>query len=101
MVNVRHETVPILTKYLEAGGEVLALSPPADYVDGEPSEDVKKLAQRYSSQWHFMDSLPNLLSGIRSRLEPGLFQTANCPMWDSLSDFWRMGIESYLLPILD
>jgi len=79
MVNVRHETLPILTRYLEAGGEVLALSPPADYVDGESSEEVKKLAQHFSSQWHFMDSLPNLLSGIRSRLEPRIVSDRELP----------------------
>ena len=57
-----------------------ALSPPADYVDGESSEEVKKFAQHFSSQWHFMGSLPNLLSGIRrSRLEPRIVSDRELP----------------------
>ena len=68
--NVRHQTVPLLEQYLAAGGEVLALGPPADYVDGRPSDRVTSLARRYSAQWRQVSGLPELLAAIRTRLQP-------------------------------
>ena len=34
MTNLRNQTLPVLEKYLAAGGRIVALSPPAGYVDG-------------------------------------------------------------------
>ena len=51
MTNVRSQTIPLLEKYLAAGGEIAALGPPAEFVDGRPSEAVKSLAARYAGQW--------------------------------------------------
>jgi len=70
MVNLRHQTLPVLEKYLQAGGEVLALDTPAQYVDGRPSDAVRNLQSRFSAQWHSVSSLPELLMEIRRRLPP-------------------------------
>ena len=69
MINIRHETLPHLEAYLAAGGEILALSPPAAYVDGRASGQVTALQQRYSSQWHAV-SPSDLTVEISKRLKP-------------------------------
>ena len=66
MINIRKETLPLLENYLAAGGEILALSPPAAYVDGRPSDRVQALATRYASQWHAVANQEELLSAMRS-----------------------------------
>ncbi len=68
--NVRKQTLPHLEKYLAAGGEILALDQPAAYVDGRPDDAVRKLRDRYSSQWHPAQDLPGLLAAVRARLKP-------------------------------
>ncbi len=70
MINLRHQTLPLLARYLEAGGEVLALSKPAGFVDGRASEQVKDLVKRYANQWHFVPDGPNLLAQLHERLKP-------------------------------
>ena len=70
MINVRRQTVPLLARFLEDGGEILALSPPAGFVDGRASEQVKELASRYAKQWNFVSDRPTLLTQIHQRLKP-------------------------------
>lgn len=70
MINVRKETIPHLERYLAAGGEILALSEPATYVDGRPSEKVRALRDRYASQWRSVSGLPELLAEVQRRLPP-------------------------------
>ena len=78
-INVRRQTLPHLEKYLAAGGEVLALAPPAAFVDGRASDEVTLLAQRYSSQWRQVSGLPGLLAEIRKRLKPRVKFDAELP----------------------
>ena len=59
-----------MENYLAAGGEILALSSPAAYVDGRPSDRVQALATRYASQWHAVANQDELLPAIRTRLQP-------------------------------
>jgi hypothetical protein len=91
MVNLRHETIPLLAKYLEGGGEVLALSAPAAYVDGHPCADVKDLAQRYASQWHSVSNLSGLFSETRHRLEPRVVLAQEAPNVGLLERFLDNG----------
>ncbi|MFN8005954.1 MAG: glycosyl hydrolase [Terriglobia bacterium] len=70
MTNVRRQTVPLLEQFLEHGGQVLALSPPAVFVDGRPSEEVKAIAQKYRQQWKEVADLPALLVTLHQRLKP-------------------------------
>ena len=70
MINVRRETVPLLEKYLAAGGEILALSEPAAYVDGVESDQVRTLRRRYAAQWHAAPALAALAGQIAARLKP-------------------------------
>ncbi len=70
LVNVRKQTIPRLEKYLAAGGETLALAPPAAYVDGHPSDAVAALRDRFRAQWHDVAGLENLLAEVRKRLKP-------------------------------
>ena len=70
MVNVRHETVPLLEKFLAAGGQILALSPPAAYVDGRPDRRMKALADRYATEWHSVSGATQLLPEIANKLKP-------------------------------
>ena len=72
MINVRHQTVPLLARFLEDGGEILSLSPPAGFVDGRASEQVKELASRYAKQWNFVSDRPSLLTQIHQRLKPSV-----------------------------
>jgi hypothetical protein len=70
MTNLRHQTLPVLEKYLEAGGEVLALDAPAEYVDGRPSTAGRDLQRRFQAQWHAVSNLQELLAETRRRLPP-------------------------------
>jgi hypothetical protein len=70
MTNLRHQTLPVLEKYLEAGGEVLALDVPAAYVDGRPSAAAQDLQRRFPAQWHSVPSLQALLAEVHRRLPP-------------------------------
>jgi hypothetical protein len=70
MTNVRSETVPLLEKYLAGGGEILALSAPAAYVNGRADGRLGALRERYSSQWHALSSNQDLLRAVRQRLKP-------------------------------
>ena len=69
-VNLRHETLPLLKAYLEAGGEVLALADPAESVDGRPSSEVGELVKKYAPHWHSVSDLPQLETEVRRRLVP-------------------------------
>lgn len=70
MTNVRRQTVPLLEQYLANGGHVIALGPPAGYVDGRESDAVSRLRQRYAPQWREVTALPELLAALRERLKP-------------------------------
>jgi hypothetical protein len=70
MENLRSETLTLLERYLAAGGEVLALSAPAAWVDGRPSERPRDLAARHPGQWRVVASPEALLREIRTRLAP-------------------------------
>ncbi len=70
MINVRSQSLPRLEAYLAAGGEIVALGPPAVYVDGRPSKRVMELRARYAAQWHSVESLAQLDGEIRRRLAP-------------------------------
>lgn len=70
MVNLRHQTLPVLQNYLEAGGAILALDEPATYVDGRPSDAVRRLQERFPNQWHHVTNHQELLAEIQRRLPP-------------------------------
>ena len=79
MDNIRKQTLPVLERYLAGGGEILALSPAAEYVDGRPSGEVRQLQQRYAAQWHEVRSLDALLSETQKRLPPRITFTSAIP----------------------
>jgi hypothetical protein len=70
MTNVRAETIPYLERYLAAGGEILALSPPAEFVNGRLDGRLKELAHRHQRQWRQVQDLRALLAAVRERLKP-------------------------------
>jgi len=70
MVNLRHQTLPVLQNYLEAGGAILALDEPAAYVDGRPSDAVRRLQERFPNQWRHVASHQELLAEIQRRVAP-------------------------------
>ena len=86
MQNVRSQTIPLLEKYLAAGGEIVALSAPAAFVDGRPSDTVKQLQQRYAKQWRSADGLPAALSMIHQRLAPRVEFASELPSGIGLSE---------------
>ncbi|MCP5118687.1 MAG: hypothetical protein GY953_48370, partial [bacterium] len=63
MVNLRRQTVQLLERYLSQGGEVLALSAPAAYVDGRPTD--QRLA---GDGWTAVRDNGEILTAIRQRL---------------------------------
>lgn len=69
MINIRQETLPHLERFLEAGGRILALSPPAAYIDGRSSDRVTRLSRRFSGQWRSVP-LAELPAQIAEMLEP-------------------------------
>ncbi len=69
-MNLRKQTLPHLERYLASGGEVLALSDPAAYVDGRLSDAVSKLVAKYASQWKRVASHADLLAAIRKSAPP-------------------------------
>lgn len=70
MNNVRRQTLPILEKYLAAGGRLLALAGPAAYVDGRPSGAVRALREKYSSAWREIVSGEPLIDAIHRIVPP-------------------------------
>jgi hypothetical protein len=70
MTNVRGQTVAHLEKYLAGGGEILALSEPAAYVDGRASGKIADLRARYAAQWRMVDELGDLAREIHKRAAP-------------------------------
>jgi hypothetical protein len=70
MINLRHQTLPVLQKYLEAGGEILALDEVAAYLDGRPSDEVRRLQERFPNQWHRVANQQELLGEIQRHLPP-------------------------------
>ena len=68
MINVRHQTVPVLKDYLASGGEVLALGDPAAFMDGRPTEAVNTLKTQYAAKWQTISNLQELVGTIHNRL---------------------------------
>ncbi|HZT28341.1 MAG TPA: glycosyl hydrolase [Bryobacteraceae bacterium] len=79
MTNVRTESLPLLESYLAGGGEILALSAPAAYVNGREDGRVRALRERYASQWHAVSSHQELLARIQERLQPRVRFDAELP----------------------
>lgn len=70
LTNLRHETLPLLERWLAAGGTVLSLSPAPTYVDGRPSEAPAALKARYRAQWIDVDTPQSLVTELGRRLAP-------------------------------
>ena len=51
MENLDRSTLELLTKYLENGGKLLSVNLKVNRIDGEKSDEVKKLAEKYPEQW--------------------------------------------------
>ena len=49
--NLESATVNLLAAYLKAGGRVVSLVEPPAYVDGAPSDQLRRLAADYAKQW--------------------------------------------------
>jgi hypothetical protein len=79
MTNVRAETIPVLEKYLAAGGQIVALSEPAAYVNGRPNDRVKTLRDRYAAQWQMVSGNAELLEKIQQHLKPRVIFDAALP----------------------
>jgi hypothetical protein len=72
MVNLRHETLPILEKYLASGGEILALSPPAAYIDGRSDPRFEAIVKRYAKKWRQLPDQEALFKAIREKNPPAV-----------------------------
>ncbi|MFB3920739.1 MAG: glycosyl hydrolase [Terriglobia bacterium] len=68
MINVRHQSVVVLQRFLEGGGEILALGEPAAFVDGRPDGVLKRLKDQFSSKWASGLDLPALVFAIHGKL---------------------------------
>ncbi|HEY3442091.1 MAG TPA: glycosyl hydrolase [Paludibaculum sp.] len=68
LANLRHQTLPLLEKWLADGGHILSLSPPPAFVDGRPSFAAGQLRQRYAPQWHDVAGNDELLAELNRRL---------------------------------
>jgi len=79
LTNLRHQTVTLLEEYLYSGGEVLALSSPAPWVDGRESDATARLRRKYSSRWRPIRDNKRLLEMIKKRLPPYVSFTSAVP----------------------
>ncbi|MFC5406261.1 glycosyl hydrolase [Cohnella soli] len=70
MEQMNASTVALLERYLQAGGELLALGDAPRYVDGKRSGQVQALADAYPRQWLRLEGLEALRSAIGRQLEP-------------------------------
>jgi len=69
MVNLRRQTMPLLEKFLAAGGRVLALSGPAAYIDGRESKAVRALREKHPTAWQEVTAGEPLIEAIQ-RIAP-------------------------------
>lgn len=72
MINVRHQTLPLIEKFLAAGGQVLALAEPAAYVDGRSSGAMRALREKYSALWHQVASGNPLIDALHRIAPPSV-----------------------------
>ena len=79
MVNLRRQTLPLVEQFLAAGGQVLALSDPAPFLDGRPSGELRQLRERYRAQWHRVAGTAELLAEIAARMAPRIRFDAPVP----------------------
>jgi hypothetical protein len=70
LLNLRHQTLPLLEAWLKAGGSILSLSAPPALVDGRPSDAARQLRDKYASQWQDVSSNDALLAAVNKRLAP-------------------------------
>ncbi|MDW8356052.1 MAG: hypothetical protein RMK57_16135 [Bryobacterales bacterium] len=91
MINVRGQLLPLLERYLAGGGRILALGPPARYVDGRPNDAPQQLRRRYASQWQQVSALPDLLAAIRNYLPPRVILDRPLPSVGLLERFLPSG----------
>ncbi len=68
MANLRHETLPKLEAYLAAGGEIVALGPVAEFVDGRRSTKVSEMRRKYASQWRDISSADDIAKRVAPRV---------------------------------
>ena len=69
LTNLRHQTVPLIEAWLNAGGSIVSLSAPPAYVDGRPNDGPAKLAARFASQWQTVGDNAALNAAIEQRLK--------------------------------
>jgi len=70
MINLRHQTLPVIEEYLRGGGKIVALDEPAGFVDGRPNNAMESLKTRYATQWVSVSDYPGLLTEIRRSVAP-------------------------------
>ncbi|HWR50878.1 MAG TPA: hypothetical protein VN428_07205, partial [Bryobacteraceae bacterium] len=70
LVNLRHQTVAVLERYLEAGGEIVTLVPAPAYVDGRASDRVQALFAKHAARVHTVQGWQGLLAEIHKRVRP-------------------------------
>lgn len=70
VANLRRQTVALLEKWIGAGGSVLAMADPPEFVDGRPSEALKQLREKAGRQWTRLFDEEALLAALRERVPP-------------------------------
>ncbi len=73
MDNLDEPTVQVLKAYLEQGGKVISFEKEIGFVNGAPSDELKKLQERYRLQWRQASSL----SEVDEELAPQGFRVLN------------------------
>jgi hypothetical protein len=91
MENVRGATVKLLESYLASGGQVVALSKPAVYVDGRANDAVARLAEKYAAQWHTVSGLDEMLAEVRRRVAPRVRFEAAMPTGVAVGERYLAG----------
>ncbi len=73
LLNVRHQTIPILRSFLSAGGTVVALSDGAYYVDGRKDASIPNWSAEFSKQWIRVSNRTSMLKELQHRCPPRIY----------------------------
>ncbi len=70
MLNVRHQTLPILKNFLMAGGTLVALGDVAKYADGRQDSSIQNWPAEFSRQWIRVSNREEMLKELQRRCPP-------------------------------
>jgi hypothetical protein len=91
LTNLRRQTLPLVERYLAAGGEIVALAPPPAFIDGRENAAAVELQKKYAAQWRQVGSLGEMLAAVEQRLPPRVEFEGGNPAQVGFAERWLAG----------